>query len=180
MGAGIPREEMTRRNRLASLPLQIFDCDNVLSDDGWRIKFIDWSQEDRFLRYDKYHQLCIYDRPGRVDLLPPERDAATVIFTAMPEFYRETREYWLESVGIKADLLLMRKTGDFRPSAKVKRDMLVELCFLASRNVKDVVCAYDDHAAVVDMYKEVGINATRIAIHDVCAYTNNLTGAKEE
>lgn len=163
----------------------IFDLDNCISADDWRIKFIDWTPgltPDE--RYRPYHQRCYGDEPRNMDVVLNhyQHGEQPIFFTARPEEVRAMTQTWLlgvlRGVGIPTDsipfIVLMRQEREFVGSVELKAAMLRR--FRADIGVNDsVVAAYDDRLDVVQMYSAAGVNSTVLKIHDVCAYTNPLT-----
>lgn len=149
----------------------ILDLDNCISDDHWRIPEIDWTQQDPELRYQKYHHLSPFDRPGNADLWVGRDKASCVVFTARPESLRVATTHWLRKFDIPVHTMLMRGYGDHRPSAVLKLAMLA--AFMEQHDVRlyEFEAAYDDRPDVVAMYKKAGITAHVRAIHQVCAMT---------
>ncbi len=148
----------------------IFDCDNCISDDEWRIRTIDWDKADPTERYDTYHKLAKYDDARNLHLFPEQEQIA--VFTAMPEKFKEERLFWFQKNNLKVDWLLMRRNDDFRPSTEIKRDMLFDLAKkMKTSSFSFVSAAYDDRPDVIQMYKRNGVNGINLAIHDKCAWT---------
>lgn len=150
----------------------IFDLDNCLSDDGWRIEKIDWTKTNPAERYAAYHFACSSDTARNVDVFNTYAQTHKVLFfTARPESVREDTRQWIEhELGVNCPSISMRGNNDHRPSVDLKRHMLQE--FVAMGGAKeDIVGAFDDHEGVLQMYAEEGVDACRLAIHDRCAYT---------
>lgn len=152
----------------------IFDLDNCLSNDSWRIPQIDWSQSDPGKRYANYHKNCALDMPGNyLAYLHALRanNAQPIFLTARPLSARQDTQRWLERcLDVSDAILMMRNEGDHRPSKELKRSMLDQLL---EYNVQwhQIVRAYDDREDIVSMYKECGIPGEVMKIHDTCAYT---------
>lgn len=158
----------------ATTPYVIFDIDNCLADDGWRIPLIDWTKQDIDERYDAYH------RAGRLDASPHslmvQQWAQThipIFLTARPLKYREDTVWWIEHVlGIFCYILITRNNNDNRPSVQLKGDMVVSLHEYGLSHLGKIDHAYDDREDVCAMYVErFGFNVTRLAIHNICAMT---------
>ena len=151
----------------------IFDLDNCLSDDGWRIDLIDWSQTEPDKRYAAYHAECQHDCPANLDTFRAQllgRNARPVFFTARPQSVRAKTLAWIErELKVETPWLYMRGNDDHRPSVDVKRDMLRGFVD-AGIFKKDIECAWDDHKGVLNMYREEGIDAFLLTIHDRDAY----------
>lgn len=149
----------------------IFDCDNVLSDDSWRIPFIRWDiQGNMDLRYRDYHLASAFDVPGNRAIIKHVRAEDVIIFTAMPEEYRRLRHLWFNHNRIGFNKIYMRPTGNHSHSADAKREMLHKFYQDFGVNADNVFCAYDDREDVVEMYRDENVDATLISIHNVSAY----------
>lgn len=156
----------------------IFDLDNCLSDDGWRIEKIDWTKTNPAERYAAYHDACSSDTARNVGVFSIyAQDYKPLFFTARPESVREDTRQWIEhELGINCPSISMRGNNDHRSSVDLKRHMLQE--FVAMGGAKeDIHLAFDDHAGVLKMYEEEGVAAHRLMIHDRCAYTPPQTNA---
>jgi hypothetical protein len=144
----------------------IFDLDNCISNDEHRIGLIDWSKPIPD-RYALYHAACGLDRPAHVDVV--SRAENPVFLTARPVSMRGLTLLWLaEHFGLERPTLLMRNDNDTSPSVNLKAGQVAVL--FAEYGVTDVAMAYDDREDVVQMYRELSINAARLWIHDTCAY----------
>lgn len=150
--------------------IQIFDCDNVLSNDAWRIPLIDWKQESPDARYHNYHLASAFDVPGNLPLIHNAFAEDVLIFTAMPERYRKLRELWFNHNRIPYRRILMRGHDDHRTSVELKRSMLYDL-FDSGIRSSDISFAWDDRPDVVEMYCKEGVAGCLVSLHNVCAYT---------
>lgn len=151
----------------------IFDLDNTIADDAWRIKNIDWSKAHPFERYHPYHMLSAFDRLGNEELLSGlPSDTQIVVFTARPEFYSSITQEWLERNNVAYELLLMRPNDDHAHSLELKKRQLYKFLENWAVDPSEVHVAYDDREDVVQMYRQHDIHAIRAPIHNVCAYTN--------
>lgn len=153
---------------------RILDLDNCISDDEWRIKFIDWNLPPGNPRYMSYHHACFGDFMGNHDLV--QTDFKLLILTGRPMEVRTKTFDWLRSYGVKFAHLLMRNNNDQRTSVDVKRTQmgwLEEHYGIQRRDIRD---AYDDHKGVVEMYREeFGLKADVRCIHSTSAYVNPYT-----
>lgn len=161
----------------------IFDLDNCISDDAWRIKYIDWTVDNPGERYRTYHELCVEDEPKNTCIVKGAvaLGHSIVYFTARPEAVRKQTIEWLRKHELPAGTLCMRSDDDHTPSLSVKRVMArALLTSIESVNGK-VVKAYDDRTDIVEMYtKEFGIPAEALWIHDECAYTRPTQAPAKE
>lgn len=158
----------------------IFDLDNCLADDEWRLKLIDWSQTDTDKRYADYHAHCGADKAGNLHLLAEYRNRSygIVFMTARPCSVELQTRQWIENVLLldrQHYSLLMRNGGDRRSSVDVKAEQLDWLldpnCHYGPRCTNDILCAYDDRQDICDMYIARGIEAHCVALHNQCAVT---------
>jgi hypothetical protein len=150
----------------------IFDLDNCIADDEWRIAHIRWQKSDLNARYHEYHVLAAWDGLcNREALRAASEYGGIIIFTARPVMYRAITEQWLARNEVPYDILIMRNNDDHRPSVELKRSMLRSLPELYDVPLHRVIMAYDDRMDVVDMYREHAVVAQPLAIHNVCAYT---------
>lgn len=147
----------------------IFDLDNCVADDGWRIPMIDWSKSVAEGRYDKYHALSSLDTPHNVGLV--DSSLNPVFLTARPVmFYPQTQAWIRKHFGIQRPTIIMRNNDDHRPSPELKASQLSALLG-GDYLFTNVAIAYDDRDDIVRMYRDHGVRAMQVAIHDVCAYT---------
>jgi hypothetical protein len=147
----------------------ILDIDNCISNDGWRIRYIDWDLKHD-ARWQRYHERAGYDFPKNRHLVREKHPTEFVLFlTGRPESQREYTERWLEKnylpKGREYKLMMRRERDVGIGSVELKRRML-----LVGVLITDVVAAYDDRADIIEMYKEYGINATVLAIHNKDPY----------
>ena len=144
----------------------IWDLDNCLSDDTWRIKYIRWNEDVPSKRYADYHRGCGMDQPWapHVEIFDKVIEDATPIFlTGRPLLVRPPTLYWLEHrLSYKeTPILLMRNNDDERKSVLLKEDMLKSL-----RHEWDIEpeMAFDDRPEIVEMYIRNGVAAKQLAI----------------
>lgn len=135
----------------------LFDLDNCLANDAWRIPLIRWDLPKEAGRYDAYHAAC-----GRDPVYPVAwelyraavRDGKLPIFvTGRPERVREETVDWLKRNIVDAHKTLhieMRGDTDHRSSVHVKRDAV---CRIIRDNVQ-ITDAYDDHEGILAMYRD--------------------------
>jgi len=151
----------------------IFDLDNCLSDDGWRIPKINW-QKTGYERYHTYHTLAPFDRVDNVLFYSQAllRGEGLIIFTARPVQFRDATERWLFEKGIPFTHLFMRNNHDSHSAVEVKRAQLAWLTTIPEYRCtrEQIVHAYDDHPDIVSMYRDAGIDAKLLAIHDLNVY----------
>lgn len=154
----------------------IWDLDNCLSNDEWRLSKIDWTKKNPDERYAAYHAAGAEDKPGNTNVFhrlhANHADTCRpIFFTARPVSVRDQTEAWIKrELGVTEFVLVMRNNGDHRSSVGLKCSMLA---YLPEYNVNfaDVIAAYDDREDIVQMYNKCGMKAQVLAIHDKCAMT---------
>lgn len=154
----------------------IFDLDNCISNDWWRVSMIRWNTSVEHGRYSHYHMQAPNDKPCNVDVV--EHHLASghelIFLTARPRMHYVATCEWLakhfELDDKSTYTLLMREDHDHRHSVQVKEDMLYTLEHF-NIPLSSIVAAYDDRQDIVDMYVRRGIaGATRLAIHSLDAF----------
>lgn len=151
----------------------IFDLDNCISDDGWRIPKIDWNAADPDVRYARYHALSPFDKHDNLERVHAHvvDGDEIVVFTARPCHMQEATLHWLALRTVFPAALIMRNRGDRRSSVLIKQEMLTHLPHY-DLDLAHCVAAYDDREDIVEMYFKHGIqNAQVLKIHDLCAMT---------
>jgi len=144
---------------------RIIDLDNCISDDAWRIPYIDWQHLQPMRRYHNYHSLAPFDKFENKHLFAT--NDRIIIFTARPVMYRCATVEWLRRNGIVYSYLLMRNNSDHKHSLDLKREHLSWLPELYGVPLSMIQLAVDDHQEIVDMYRAKGLRAERVAIHDL-------------
>lgn len=76
-----------------------------------------------------------------------------ILTTGRPESHRELTEQWLRDNDVNYDELYMRPTGDTRPDAVVKREMLDAIL----ADGYEPFIAIDDRPSVVQVWRDAGI-----------------------
>ncbi len=87
-----------------------------------------------------------------------------MLMSGRQEKYRAVTEYWLfrqEILQYRLDLL-MRKTGDERSDAEVKRELFERHPYLRRR----VWAVFDDRNPVVSMWRSLGLTCLQVAEGD--------------
>jgi hypothetical protein len=148
----------------------IWDLDNCLSDDGWRIRYVEWHKPIE-TRWNSYHRMCFRDEPGNHEEFGKTAAAglAPMFITGRPESARALTMAWLSChFDIRSPMLLMRANDDHRPSVDVKLELLTG----ALQRVKGRPrLAFDDKPDIVQMYRDVfDIDARLLSIHNIDAY----------
>lgn len=130
----------------------ILDLDGTLADCSHRMHYIETSPKD----WKTFFAYC-YDDP----IIEPvyelikslKSDYKIVITTSRPESNRYLSNLWLEEKGIKYDMLLMRKTNDFRKSPIIKSEMVD---FIIEKGYIPKI-AFEDREDCVEMFINRGI-----------------------
>ena len=146
----------------------LLDLDNTIADDSWRIGHINWNTTDPFWRYHDYHSLSAFDPVGNQHILNIE-GTMQIIMTARPKAYEAVTREWLMRNKIKWAMLFMRPDNNYDDSVVLKKSFLDALVNLHGLS-KSRMVAYDDRLPVVEMYKENGVKAELIRIHQTCSY----------
>ena len=143
----------------------ILDLDNCISDDEWRVPAIEWEQTDFVKRFHEYHLHAAHDRIGNSHLFagsPP-----IIIITGRPFAYWKLTVRWLHRHLVPYVGLYMRPYGGEGTSAPdLKRYLLHRFFHSTGATPDDIICAYDDRADIVDMYREEGLNAAQAFINE--------------
>lgn len=150
----------------------LLDLDNCISADAWRRVYLapeyhDHDIEPKALgRFHAYHRLCYLDRGAFFVTLQVELrrldQPKIIINTGRPELYRSMTVLWLKS-RLTVEHILMRPNTDHSPAVELKK---TNLKVARGELGYEIVGAYDDHADVVAMYRESGIEAKRVAIDE--------------
>jgi len=146
--------------------LYIFDIDGTLADCSHRIDVLaDRSDQDRHM---KFAQLCHLDAPVTAVLRTMHalrRSADIWLFTGRSDQWRRQTVEWLrEHAGLSAEeldtSLVMRRAGDTRSDAVVKREFLDAMleCDRAR-----LVAVFEDRDRVVSMWRAAGIPCFQVA-----------------
>lgn len=144
--------------------LILTDLDNCISDDGWRLGFIDYKDQNILGRYHNYHSLAPFDKIANRDIVDQvEHDI--IIVTARPQLYRAATKEWLRRNGVAVKGLLMRELSHVAPSAELKALMVQAVLDWSKLPIESIACAYDDREDVVKMYQSLGIKAELRYIH---------------
>lgn len=160
---------------MSFVPITVWDLDNCLADDAWRIPRIDWAAPNPAARYAAYHAAAGADRlcPRNAAIFRAWRGAARPVFaTGRPEcIRRETVEWILRRLDVRVDetTLFMRGSSDHTSTEQLKARMLGHI--RAAHPTARIVAAFDDHLGVVEAYRAAGLMAMQLYIHNVDAYT---------
>lgn len=144
----------------------IWDLDNCVSNDDWRIRLIDHSLEGG-ARWAAYHAACGADKPVNLDVFDAMRelhfDATPVFITGRPESVRETTRAWIRRHLHVHDPEIMMRGGDLvENSVALKRRHALAL---KGRGALPIL-AFDDRQDMVEMYRSIGIRAVVLRAHE--------------
>jgi uncharacterized HAD superfamily protein len=139
----------------------IFDIDGTLADCRHRQVFVQGKEKN----WKKFFGAADHDEPieGIVHLLKilwRSKECKIILCTGRPESMRPRTLRWLEKYEICYDELLMRREGDFRQDAVVKKEMLIKL------GKENVLFAIDDRKQVVEMWRREGVLCLQCAEGD--------------
>jgi hypothetical protein len=131
---------------------ELYDVDGTLCDVRGIRHYVTSEKRD-FHSFHMASQFC----PPNHDVVEWARAAraegrAVIVVTARMARYRMLTRRWLNAWDIPFDILRTRQDGDFRKDAVVKREILASL-----RQDFDIVTAYDDNPAVIDVWQSEGI-----------------------
>ena len=163
---------------MRTLHCVIFDLDGTLADVTHRRHYVEGKTGKK--DFPAFHAASSNDVPNEavawlfravrntrspIGSPPPWGDRTTdafpvpVICTGRPEEYRQQTEAWLLRHCITPYALHMRRTGDFRPDAVIKREMYVTLRLSGFRPL----FAVDDRDSVVKMWRDLGLTCMQVA-----------------
>lgn len=81
-----------------------------------------------------------------------------IIVSGRTDDCREDTERWLQENGVQYDFLYMRKAGDSRNDAIVKREIYDEYI----KDKYNVLAVFDDRNRVVDMWRSLGLTCCQV------------------
>jgi phosphoglycolate phosphatase-like HAD superfamily hydrolase len=139
----------------------IFDIDGTLADCRHRQIHVQGKNKN----WKEFFRAADDDEPieGVVHILKSlwkHRDCRIVLCTGRPESMRPRTLRWFEKYEIFHDELMMRKEGDYRQDAIVKKEMLLEL------GKENILFAIDDRKQVVEMWRQEGVLCLQCAEGD--------------
>lgn len=148
-----------RIGRLGPGPAVVVDMDGVVSDATHRQHLVTGGRRD----WDKFFEACAVDpviEEGArlVSLLAP--NLVVVLLTGRPVRVRAATLEWLERVGLRWDLLVMRDSGDYAAAGEFKRRSVRELRAAGF----DLRLALDDDRRNCEMFRSEGL---------ACAYVHS-------
>lgn len=144
----------------------ILDLDNCISEDEWRLKYIDHEQKSSMGKHHAYNMLAGWDKCRNQIIFRPFNKRKIIIFTSRPMLYKPITDEWLRRNAINPMAKFIRPPGDVCGSVDLKYNFLRVLRNEHHVSNRDIVCAYDDKIEVINMYKNEGVNARLVAIHE--------------
>lgn len=143
----------------------IFDIDGTLADVGHRRHLVDptkgrkdWGRFfDEMVNDPPLRDVCLLAELLGDHPLVNQGAIKLFIFSGRPDTHRKQTEDWLRvhtrSLLEKAEGVLMRAAGDFRPDTEVKREMLNDIRAMGF----DPRLVVDDRPSVIAMWKKEGL-----------------------
>lgn len=137
----------------------IVDLDGTLCNNKQREHFMtgspkDWDGFYAGIPDDTVHEWCetiVYNFM---------KNGFKVLFVSgRPDKYKEMTVQWLRSHAIPYDLLLMRKTGDFREDFVIKQELYQQ----EIEPKYQVLFTVDDRTQVVSMWRRIGLPCLQCA-----------------
>ena len=130
----------------------MFDLDGVLSDAANRQHFV----QGRWRDWDGFFDACgedpLIEEVGRLlELL--DRNVHVVLLTARPRRVQPHTLGWLDRMGLRWDLLIMRDHGDYGAAREFKRESVGHLRSYGF----DLRLAFEDDRRNVAMFHEEGV-----------------------
>lgn len=147
-----PENWMWRDGRVEPGRTVVFDIDGVLADAAHRQHLLDWPQRD----WDAFFEACGDDgiiEPVSSLLSVIDDRHSIVLLTARPLRVRNQTMTWIEAMGLRWDLLIMRNWGDYMAAPHFKSLSVDEL----SAYGFEVDLAFDDDPRNVAMFEHHGI-----------------------
>jgi phosphoglycolate phosphatase-like HAD superfamily hydrolase len=152
-------------------PLYIFDLDGTLANLDHRLHFIRQSEDQApsqaFIPdWEAFFAACGEDEPimPMLDLLNDlgyVTLASVEVWSGRDETTREATTAWLDRyTGRYVDELKLRTHGDHRPDHELKEEWLKAL---SSDDRRRLVCVFEDHDAVVEMWRRNGVTCCQVA-----------------
>jgi hypothetical protein len=145
----------------------IFDLDGTLADIEARRKLS--ARENGKIHWGKFFDPnnIVMDLPNWpvIETFKALQNAGfrCIIFSGRGSATRTATVNWLDSFGIKPDILKMRPINSFTPDEILKRDWLNSLESGHGITKEDILCIFDDRDKVVKMWREEGIACMQVA-----------------
>lgn len=143
----------------------IWDLDNCLADDEWRLRYVNRSLSGQAV-WAEYNSHIPHDSAMHLDVFEAVRRAALpVFFTGRVSTYRGLTEEWIRgNLGVGLPIVYMRGLENKQSPADLKRSMLELL--RRQRSEMQPVIAFDDLESIVTMYRECGVAAAVLRKYD--------------
>jgi len=180
----------TQRNMTDNVVM--FDLDGCVSNDIWRRGRIP-EGASKFEDYQHYHDGCGDDplmEHGARLLEKHIVDGDFITFTtARPFNVAEKTAKWVSNhfkiAPVQDFMILMRKDNDGRSAVDIKREFVNHMRAFERETGKKVIAAYDDRLDIINMYRELGLNAAIVNEHgyfpaQVHEYIQATSDAMEE
>lgn len=132
----------------------IFDMDGTLCDTAGIVHLIEGDDKD----YAAFHAASADCPPHQavVEAARAQRELgrAVLVVTSREFIWRDLTLDWLVEHDVPYDRLYMRIVGDFRKDVAIKTDILKQI----TADGFTVLEAWDDKSAVIDLWRENGID----------------------
>ncbi len=137
----------------------IFDMDGTLCDTSGIVHLIEGDERD-FWAFHAASAGCP-PRAEVVDAARAQHEAgrAILVVTSREFQWRDLTLSWLAQHGVPHQALYMRIVGDYRKDVAIKTDILEQI----KADGYDVVAAWDDKPAVLDLWRENGIEVHAVS-----------------
>lgn len=147
----------------------LWDVDNCIADDKWRAHLIDWSKTGND-RYEVYNSQMFDDPACNLEHFEFMCGFTIPIFlTGRVDKWEFTTRSWMAHRGFlrlyPKPTMLMRSITDRSKPADLKQAMLHRLFEMGIKR-EDIIAAFDDVPAIVEMYQAHGIPARVLRIND--------------
>lgn len=134
---------------------KVFDADGTL----WNVDGIRHLVRPPEQNFHAFHMASV-NCPPNPEVAEEARKAAAegcevIVLTARTERYRAVTSFWLALHDVPCDRLLMRRNGDGRPDAVIKREIIRWL-----KRHREIIHAWDDNPAVIGVWKDENVPFT--------------------
>lgn len=139
----------------------IVDIDGTLADIEHRRHFIPkqgkkkWREFFSAMGKDTVNEWCKW--------LLNHLNVKRILLTGRPDDYRKETEEWLNANRVSYDLLLMRRSGDFRADTVTKKEIYEEQV----APFYDIIFVVEDRSSVVRMWRQHGLICLQCIDEDV-------------
>jgi hypothetical protein len=146
------------------VPANIFDCHGTLADVSSIHHFLEGRD------YEGFYAASLLCPPIESTVAEARRSRESgyvnLLFTGMPERYRDGLREWLTLHDVPIDVISMRGDKDRRKAFVLKREMYLN----AVESGYYITRAWDDDPSVIDLWEALGVPAVRIP-----GWVENLT-----